>query len=58
MKIGFDILGGDFAPKNCLEGAAMALKELPETTKIVLIGDSEAAKKYFSEHGIDANAFD
>lgn len=58
MKIGFDILGGDFAPKNCLEGAAMALKELPKDVKIVLIGDSEVAKKYFSEHGVDANAFE
>ena len=29
MKIGFDILGGDYAPANCLEGALQALKELP-----------------------------
>lgn len=58
MKIGFDILGGDFAPKNCLEGAAMALKELPKDVRIVLIGDSEVAKKYFSEHNIDVNDFD
>lgn len=30
MKIGFDILGGDFAPNNCLDGAILALKELPK----------------------------
>lgn len=58
MKIGLDIMGGDFAPKNCLDGAALALKSLPEDVKIVLIGDSEAAKKYFGENNIDANAFE
>ena len=39
MKIGFDILGGDFAPKNCLEGAILAVKELPADVKLVLIGE-------------------
>jgi len=58
MKIGFDILGGDFAPKNCLEGAAMALNELPADAKLVLIGDSEAAKQYFSANGIDSSRFE
>ncbi|MBX3162923.1 MAG: phosphate acyltransferase PlsX [Bacteroidetes bacterium] len=58
MKIGFDIMGGDFAPKNCLEGAVMALKELPKNVKIVLIGDSDIAKKYFSENGVDVNTFE
>lgn len=58
MKIGLDIMGGDFAPKNCLAGAALALKSLPEDVKIVLIGDSEVAKKYFAENNIDPNAFE
>jgi phosphate acyltransferase len=53
MKIGFDISGGDYAPKNCLEGALMALKELPQEVILVLIGDSEAAKAFFSLHKID-----
>jgi phosphate acyltransferase len=58
MKIGFDILGGDFAPKNCLEGALMAAKELPPDVKLVLIGDSEVAKDYFSQHKVDPNKFE
>ena len=58
MKIGFDILGGDFAPKNCLEGLLMASKELPSDVKLVLIGDSNLAKKYFAEQGADANRFE
>ncbi len=58
MNIGFDIMGGDFAPKNCLEGAVMALTELPSDVKLVLIGDSDVAKKYFNDNGIDPNRFD
>lgn len=58
MKIGLDILGGDFAPKNCLEGAILASKDLPSDIKIVLIGDSEQAKAYFKEKNIDANQFE
>jgi len=53
MKIGFDILGGDYAPANCLEGALQALKELPADVKLVLIGDTELAKSFFSKHKTD-----
>jgi fatty acid/phospholipid biosynthesis enzyme len=35
MKIGLDIMGGDFAPKNCLDGAIMALESLPSNVTIV-----------------------
>lgn len=58
MKIGLDISGGDFAPKNCLEGAAMAVKELPKDVTLVLIGDSDNAKDYFSKNGVDADLFE
>ncbi|MBK6522532.1 MAG: phosphate acyltransferase PlsX [Bacteroidia bacterium] len=58
MKIGLDIMGGDFAPKNCLDGAVLALKELPKDVKIVLIGDKDAALKYFEENKIDGSAFE
>lgn len=58
MKLGLDILGGDYAPKNCLDGAIMALNELPESVRIVLIGDSEKAKQYIKEQGVDENRFD
>ncbi len=58
MKIGFDILGGDFAPNNCLEGAMMAASELGADAILVLIGDSDYAKNYFAERNIDANQFE
>lgn len=58
MKIGLDIMGGDFAPKNCLDGAVLAQKALPSDVKIVLIGDTDHAKKYFQENNIDAGLFE
>jgi glycerol-3-phosphate acyltransferase PlsX len=58
MKIGLDIMGGDYAPKNCLDGAIMALESLPKHVRIVLIGDSEQAKTYIKEQGIAEDAFD
>lgn len=39
MKIGIDILGGDFAPDANIAGAVLARKELPQDVRIVLIGD-------------------
>jgi glycerol-3-phosphate acyltransferase PlsX len=39
MKIGFDIMGGDYAPKTALEGVIAALKELPSDVELVLIGN-------------------
>ena len=51
-------MGGDFAPKNCLEGAIMALDILPLNVKIVLIGDSEIAKNYLKDQGISEDKFE
>jgi len=41
MKIGIDVLGGDFAPDANIAGAVLARKELSKDDKIVLIGDQE-----------------
>ena len=39
MRIGIDIMGGDFAPQKTVHGAILAQKELPEGTEIVLFGN-------------------
>ena len=41
MKIGIDILGGDFAPDANISGAVLAKKELPNDVQLVLIGDRD-----------------
>jgi phosphate acyltransferase len=39
MQIGLDIMGGDYAPDATIQGAILASKVLPESSRIVLIGD-------------------
>ncbi len=39
MKIGIDIMGGDFAPQAPLDGVKLALNDLPGDVQIVLFGD-------------------
>ncbi|MEZ5172321.1 MAG: phosphate acyltransferase PlsX [Bacteroidia bacterium] len=41
MRIGLDISGGDFAPDATLDGAILAVDELPVSTQVVLIGNRE-----------------
>ena len=36
MRIGIDIMGGDYAPQKTVHGAILALDELPNNTDIVL----------------------
>ncbi len=41
MKIGIDIMGGDFAPKSTIGGVIQAQKELPSDVQLVLFGDEK-----------------
>ena len=38
MRIGIDIMGGDYAPRKTIHGAVLALNELPKETTVVLVG--------------------
>ncbi|TAE90409.1 MAG: phosphate acyltransferase PlsX [Bacteroidetes bacterium] len=58
MKIGFDIMGGDYAPLEAIKGAILAQQELTSDVKIVLIGDEPLAKKLLAEHGGNESDFD
>lgn len=58
MKIGLDIMGGDFAPKAPVLGAISACKALSPDQKLVLIGDRSLAEPYFSEQGANPDDFE
>ncbi len=45
MKIGLDVMGGDFAPEATVLGALLALDKLPEDYKLVLIGYEDKIKE-------------
>src|SRR5882672_10954187 len=45
MRVALDAMGGDFAPKNAIAGAAMALRELKGLRKLYLTGDEPQLKR-------------
>ena len=58
MKIGLDIMGGDFAPQAAVLGAIEAQKQLSPNQKLVLFGDKDQALSILSQHQADPNNFD
>jgi len=58
MRIGLDVMGGDFAPSAAVKGALLALQVLPKSTKIVLIGDESQIKAELERGNADAEAFE
>jgi glycerol-3-phosphate acyltransferase PlsX len=58
MKIGLDVMGGDYAPENILKGAILAQKVLPEADRIVLIGQESIILEKLKEYNSDASLFD
>jgi len=57
MKIGLDIMGGDFAPEAAVLGAILAHKAL-SGPKLVLIGDKAIALKILQENNFSPDNFE
>jgi glycerol-3-phosphate acyltransferase PlsX len=57
MKIGLDIMGGDYAPKATVLGAIEAYKVL-SGHKLVLIGDKDAALSILHENNFSPDHFE
>ena len=58
MRIGLDVMGGDFAPESIIEGAVDSLQHLSVTEKLVLIGDEPSVLRKLKETQIDLSLFD
>lgn len=58
MKIGLDISGGDFAPDVNLDGAILALNELPKDSRLVLLGDEDVIRNGLENRGVSHDFFD
>lgn len=58
MKIGFDIMGGDYAPKAIILGAIAAQQSLSADQQIVLIGDSGQIYAVLEEQGVPHSLFE
>jgi glycerol-3-phosphate acyltransferase PlsX len=57
MKIGLDVMGGDFAPDAIIAGAILALGELTENDQIVLIGNEEIIRSQVDNNLITSGKF-
>ncbi len=58
MKIGLDIMGGDFAPNSVVLGAIEAQKALSADQVLVLIGDQDQAQSIIRDTGGDVDQFE
>jgi len=57
LRLGLDVLGGDFAPEANVQGAILAQKELGESAKICLIGDEGEIHKILKEENCEPDLF-
>jgi len=58
MRIGIDIMGGDYAPQKTVHGAILAQKALPKGTEIVLFGGKEDILSELKSFNISSNTFE
>jgi glycerol-3-phosphate acyltransferase PlsX len=58
MRIGLDVMGGDFAPDAIVEGAVDSLQHLSADESLILIGDENAIHRKLSELKIDSGRFE
>lgn len=58
MRIGLDVMGGDFAPESTVLGALEAVKELPDNIELVIIGNKEKIMPILDRENADHNQFE
>ncbi|MEQ1554433.1 MAG: phosphate acyltransferase PlsX [Ferruginibacter sp.] len=57
IKIGLDMMGGDYAPLEAVKGAAVFLQENNEHVQLVLIGNEEKIKPIIENINLPSNLF-
>jgi glycerol-3-phosphate acyltransferase PlsX len=57
MKIGIDMMGGDYAPKEAVKGIKQFLDTTSSDTELVLIGDQARVIPLLDEENIDSGKF-
>jgi glycerol-3-phosphate acyltransferase PlsX len=57
MKIGIDMMGGDFAPLEAIKGIQVYLKSAEQTMHVVMIGDEQELTELAVEHSIPESSY-
>jgi glycerol-3-phosphate acyltransferase PlsX len=58
MRIGLDVMGGDFAPDAIIEGAVDSLQHLKADENLVLIGDEGAIRSKLNDMQVEPSLFE
>lgn len=58
IRLGIDLMGGDFAPRETTLGAIEALHELPQNVRLVLIGNENEILPILKQANVSTESFD
>jgi phosphate acyltransferase len=58
MRIGLDVMGGDYAPDATIAGAILAREVLSNDVELVLIGDSKIIEDQLKAKGVPLSGFE
>ncbi len=58
VRIGIDIMGGDYAPGATIDGSVLALPNLADNVDLVLIGDEALIKSELKKHNLQEDSFE
>ena len=58
MRIGLDVMGGDFAPESTVLGALEAVKELPDNIRLVIVGNKKKIISILNRENAEITQFD
>ncbi len=53
MRIGIDIMGGDFSPELIVKGCFLARDKIPGVVELVLLGDKESIIRIIEDNGFN-----
>lgn len=57
IRIGIDMMGGDFAPHEAVKGAVDFLNNNPHKAHLVMIGDESSIKNHLVDFNLDAQSY-
>ena len=57
IRIGIDMMGGDFAPHEAVKGAVDFLNNNPQKAHLVMIGDESSIKNHLNDFNLDAQSY-
>lgn len=57
IRIGIDMMGGDFAPLEAVKGTVEFLSNNPQKAHLVMIGDESSIKTHLSDFNLDDHSY-